>query len=773
MKNMRILLALIAILTGLSASAADLQGWHRKVDPYMQKVQAQPDWLVSRLQMYWTTHATEVYVRGEKFDHVGGTAAPVPTVKLNGSRNIDGTYHRPKLEQVVPYDDDSLASVTFFSPEGKQQRVHPSKTGTAIASINHEILSIATAAARIYQSTGDTTYAAMAAPIFRTFMDGIYYRNVPIDLNHGHMQTLVSYTTFEVIHEDALADCATLYGLLRNYLNAADCPSYEAALKKWAENIIANGVPHNNWDLFQAVFITDVALVLQSNDHYADHKGREYYIDYVLHQNSIRQWSLSKLCGFGFDPETAIWYESPGYSTTVLGDLSQFANLLDEKMGHDVFSELPIIKRAMFASPQYLFPNRMIAGFGDTHPNYINTKGMKALRHYAERHDNCELRDSVDRLLSAVDAKAPDTLVSHYVSPCFSAPNVSWLMQRTGMDSQHDLALSLNGSLGNHQHANGISMELYGKGYVLGPDAGIGMQLYSGDDYKEYYSQFPAHNTVCVDGISSYPVMMSSHGFKVRKRYPATNDVQPFVPVTYSEVEFIEPESQSRQVRTNATVKTSATGGYYVDIFRSRKMEGGDKTHDYFYHNLGQTMTVTAADGSALNMQPTDSLAFAGGHLYAYSYLYNKVSAETTKDIHATFTTTLKDGSQIDMNLWMKGDSQRTIYQALSPVNLEYERMPNQPYDILHQPELTYISRQQGEAWAHPFVAIYEPTTTTEPSEIASVTYFTPKSKDPNAIGICVTLKSGRKDYIFSSAEGAKMSYRKHTIKNGFGVITE
>ena len=86
---------------------------------------------------------------------------------------------------------------------------------------------------------------------------------------------------------------------------------------------------------------------------------------------------------------------------------------------------------------------------------------------------------------------------------------------------------------------------------------------------------------------------------------------------------------------------------------------------------------------------------------------------------------------------------------------------------------LTYISRQQGEAWAHPFVAIYEPTTTTEPSEIASVTYFTPKSKDPNAIGICVTLKSGRKDYIFSSAEGAKMSYRKHTIKNGFGVITE
>ncbi|MBM6993913.1 MAG: heparinase II/III family protein, partial [Prevotella sp.] len=43
----------------------------------------------------------------------------------------------------------------------------------------------------------------------------------------------------------------------------------------------------------------------------------------------------------------------------------------------------------------------------------------------------------------------------------------------------------------------------------------IGQYLYSGNDYAEYYSQFPAHNTVCVDGISSYPVMMSNHAFEM------------------------------------------------------------------------------------------------------------------------------------------------------------------------------------------------------------------------------------------------------------------
>ena len=91
--------------------------------------------------------------------------------------------------------------------------------------------------------------------------------------------------------------------------------------------------------------------------------------------------------------------------------------------------------------------------------------------------------------------------IEDFVSPLFYAPNVSWLVQRNGMHPRNSLMISLNGSEGNHMHANGISMELYGKGYVLGPDAGIGLFLYSGLDYAEYYSQFPSHNTVCVDGI--------------------------------------------------------------------------------------------------------------------------------------------------------------------------------------------------------------------------------------------------------------------------------
>lgn len=152
------------------------------------------------------------------------------------------------------------------------------------------------------------------------------------------------------------------------------------------------------------------------------------------------------------------------------------------------------------------------------------------------------------------------------------------------------------------------------------------------------------------------PVMMSQHAFKVMALSPEVSAEQPASKklseqkisyqkesdakagnlgnMTYATVSFIESEIQAEQQRTTAIVQTSDKGGYYIDVFRSRKKEGGDKTHDYFYHNLGQEMKVMdAASDKALDMEPTEELAFAGDHLYAYSYIYNKVSAEMTSSV--------------------------------------------------------------------------------------------------------------------------------------------
>ena len=751
-----------------------------KIENVMSQVDKQPDWLYSRLQMFWKTNASDVFVNGEAFAHPGGERAAEPTVKYNGTRGFESQYNRPKLEDLVPYDDDEQGNVTYINKvTGKMEKTSPAKTGCNIAGVNRYIIGIARDAARIYAATGDMRYGQMAAKVFDVYMKGIAYRNVPIDLNHGHQQTLVGMTTFEVIHEDVINELTQMYPLIKPLVKN-DQAVIEAGFKKWAENIIANGVPHNNWNLFQADFITKIALVLQDNQAYADGKGKQYYLDYIVNQNSIRQWSMNKLIDFGFDANSKTWYESPGYSTTVLSSICDFANMLDEKAGIDLFKQRPILKEAVKTSAEYLFPNRMIAGFGDTHPGYLNTGGIDQVLKYATRHKNKNLISEMNLLKNAVAPKAPISEIEAYTSTLFYAPNVSWIAMRSGMDKQHDLMASVNASLGNHQHANGISLELYGKGYVLGPDAGIGRTLYSGLDYLEYYSQMPAHNTVVVDGVSSYPVMMSQHAFKVVASYPEVSKEQPASKklsekklsiqkdselkdkITYATVSFIEPETQAQQQRTTAIVKTSAKGGYYIDVFRSKKKEGGDKTHDYFYHNLGQEMKVMdAASGLSLDMKPTEELAFAGGHLYAYSYIYDKKSAEMQNSVKTQFVTKILDDKvveamdgqrEITMTMWMKKDENRTIFQALSPVNLEYERMPNQPYKVDEQPVLTFVARQKGEAWNHPFVCVYEPSSDTEPGDIASVDYFTPS--EPSAVGIIVKLKDGTEQRIVCSENG-------------------
>ena len=53
----------------------------------------------------------------------------------------------------------------------------------------------------------------------------------------------------------------------------------------------------------------NIALILEDDAQYTDGKGRQYYIDYLVNQSSIRQWSLKKLADYGFDAATGIWSE--------------------------------------------------------------------------------------------------------------------------------------------------------------------------------------------------------------------------------------------------------------------------------------------------------------------------------------------------------------------------------------------------------------------------------------------------------------------------------
>ncbi|MBX2922506.1 MAG: heparinase II/III family protein [Chitinophagaceae bacterium] len=784
-----------------------LNGIKKRIDLYVTKTEAQPDWMYSRLMMYWKSKATQVYIKGGVYDHADGEA-PVPTVRFGSTRGVSSVFTRPSIDEIIPYMDDGKG--VYFrnnSKEGKPlEWVDQSQvSGGSIESVNEEIMKMAKDAAFLYWLTGDEKYARFAFGVFDTYLMGMYYRTGPIDISHGHAQTLVGLSTFEVIQERILNELSYTYDFLYQWLQKnkpEHMEQYATTLKKWIDITIKNGVPHNNWDLHQAKFILKVAMVLEDDETYTDNKGRQYYLDYLLNKSSARQWSIPHFMSYGYDATTGIWNESPGYATGVTKDLTNFIRDYSNTFNQNLLPYMPVIRTAVKALPQYLFPNDQITAFGDSYYGPIYTEAMQDMVRLAQQYNNTEDEKAFTGLLKSFDANANNTQAgparmpaeaasfftikplvlkesiaagkkSDYTTPTFYSPNVSWMVLRSRQDSkQNGLMISQYASYGNHMHANGVAIELYGKGYVLGAESGIG-STYFEKPYMEYYSRFPAHNTVMVDGISNYPEMLSNHPFDLKAAYPKPSQNEGYYDgITYSDVNFLEPESRSDQNRLLSIVLNSETSGYYVDIFRSKKQRGGEKYHDYFYHNLGQQLTIQDTKGKMLSLQPSEEMAFAGGHLFALDYMWDKRSAKTNEDYEAVWKMSFPDGSSVDMNLWMKGYQGREVFSINAPPCKAFRKENDLPYKVEEAPYLTIAARQHGEAWQHPFVSVFEPTTSKEGRSIQSIQSFEVKAASADFVGLMVKNKTGRTDYIFSSVKDEKVAYNGMAANATYGVIS-
>lgn len=780
-----------------------LSGIHKRIDQYVERHVSDPEWMVSRLQMHWKTKAKNEYINGIYYSHSDGEA-PVPTVRYTGSRDYTTNYAQPKLEDIMPYmDDERGIYLPNKTKEGKPfEWAEASKTGGIIHKINEVIIAIARDAAFIYWLEGDERYAKFAYDIFNTYMAGMFYRSEPIDLANGHIQTLVGFTCFQVIHEKNLINIAELYDFLHQYVEAKhadNIANYDVTIQRWSDQIIKNGVPQNNWNLHQAKTILKAAMVLRDNKNYANKKGRQYYINYILNVTSARQWSLTKFMDYGYDENTGVWAECPGYSQGVTKDLTNFIRDFDNTFDLNILPYTPVMAKAVKMLPQYLFPNGQIVAFGDTYYGPIYTEAMSDMIRIAQKNGDEKLEKeftSMYRLFNpnadkperqrrgrgdissffsskplALNSKYEKGDLGDYITQTFYAPNVSWHVQRMGQGTD-GMMVSLNGSLGNHMHANGINMELYGKGFVQGADPGKGASYFQ-PAYLEFYSQFPAHNTVMVDGVSKYPEMLSNHAFDLMAEYPKSEQKTGYYSnITYSDVYFLEPESRSDQNRTVSLVKTGATTGYYVDVFRSKKQRKGDKFHDYFYHNLGQSMQVSDVAGNPLKLKPNDEMAFAGGHLFSLDYQWDKKSLRTNDDYQAQWKIDMPDGEpDVFMNLWMKGTEGREVFTLKSPPCKSFHDKGAIPYEVDKDPYLTLAARQHGEAWEHPFVSIYEPFTSTEGKSIVSIEGFEDENGSKAFAGIHISNKSGREDFVFSSYNGETASHKNMASDATYALV--
>ncbi|MFV0537920.1 MAG: hypothetical protein ACK5M3_11170 [Dysgonomonas sp.] len=785
-----------------------MQGILDRINPYVEKTQSEPDWLYSRLMMYWKSKATQVYINGGVYSHADGEA-PVPTVCFGSTRGISSSFKRPKIEDITPYMDDTKG--IFFHNSAKEGNPlewteQTNVSGANIESVNNEILCLGRDGAFIYWLTGDEKYGKFAYDIFDTYMTGMYYRKEPIDIGNGHANTLAGLSTFEVIQESILSDLAAYYDFLHSYIDEKHNDKtdvFESTFKKWINLTIKNGVPHNNWNLHQANIILNVAMVLEDNNNYQDGKGRQYYISHILNKSAPRQWSIPRLMQYGYDYNTGIWNECPGYAQSVTKEFMHFIRNYDNTFNQNLLPYTPIMERAVEILPQYLFPNNQITAFGDTYYGKLGTEAIKDMIYLNQKYGNKNNEVLFTKMYKLFDPNAgqqsstPKKLVpqvssfftsrplildknigkgnlNDYITQTFYAPNVSWFVQRNRYDDeQNGLMISQYASYGNHAHSNGVAMELYGKGYVLGAESGIGSSYFE-KPYLEYYSQFPAHNTVMVDGISKYPEMLSNHPFDLLSCYPESNQKDGYYKdITYSEVYFLEPESRSDQNRMLSIISTGETTGYYVDIFRSKKQRKGDKYHDYFYHNLGQELFIQDTPGKALDLQPSQDMAFAGGHLFALDYMWDKKSAKTNNNYEAIWKMSFPDGNNIYMNLWMKGYEGREIFSIKAPSCKAFRNNNEFPYEVNKSPYLTIAARQHGEAWEHPFVSVFEPTTEKEGRSIESIQPFEVENTSPDFVGLIVKSKAGRADYIFSSVKNEKVSHNEMSANGTYAVISE
>ncbi len=767
-------------------AAATLKSAHDQVDKYVDIHTKDPEWIISRFQMYWKNHYTQPYINGGHYSRAEGYA-PVPTVRFTGGRDWATDWATPSLEETLPYmeyRDDQIYLQNNKKPGRPWEWVDNSKTAHQIETINSRIVDKAMNAAFIYWLGGDEKYAKFAYDIFMKYIDGMYYREAPISEIDHRNANVVGLTSFEVIHERVINSLPLCYDFLYDYIieQNPDQSRIHYVFQKFADQIIVNGVATNNWNVFQACFVTYLALTLNDDATYESGKGQQYYIDFILNRSVPRQKALREVCNI-YDQNTGMWNESPGYSTATTKDLMEVLLLIDGIENSDILQDFGIIEKAALASFEYLLPNLQMVAFGDngySTLDYAMYESLLALyrkynkseqeqklvavlnNHIAQGAYNREKGSSLYKLFNYVDTLDPSIQsdASPY-STMFYAPNVNLTIQRNGMNRTDGLMLTNSGTGFNHNHNNGINLELYGCGYPLGVDKARGSSYWVAD-HGEYYKATISHNTVLIDGVSSNssPEMKAgekSPAHKMLSCFPESNQTDANAPYTLSYVdnEFFEKGTNSLQRRTNSIIRTSPASGYFVDIFRSRKREGGDVKHEYLYHNAGQSLTLFDGENQKLTLAASTDLTSAGGQVKGYDYLTEKFETEYDGDFRGTFELNMggKKGD-VRMDVWMKGYPDRKLFSVMTPRALKGLGGTMTP-EIEKATIPALIVRQNGEAWDRPFVAIYEPYTSKEGKSIESVEYI--ECADSDFVGVVVESKGDVKEYILNSTASDKL----------------
>lgn len=689
-----------------------------KVQPYVDRHQTDREWILSRYLMnrvpgkrYTTVYSDDEGKRLVKWEG----DAPVPTVRVNtylrSPITKNGTsYRKPTIEELVPNDTARL--MYLYNPETKlKEWVDPE---AYITSINGDINELAQSAAIIYWLTGEEKYATFAADILQQWAQGAYYQEPIV----GPCRT--GFLDMQTLGDASYRSLIVAYDFVKPFMKRKgyDLHYYETVFEKIASTLAFRGFWNNNWYAAESSTMVFAALSLE------DVAKRDYYLQYFLEKDTI-----NGSCGQLALPSTVErwlthdghWKEPGGYHNYPVSNLL-IASLALEKNGYSVFKRFPELFRASFAMMKYAFPNLSVSAFGDTGhatPSGVSLEiGLIGAVKYGERELD-EMAASMQKLIDAGKYRRESAgflgLLCYLPEIPKATSTFEWprsgtlefaryFLQRNGDDPKRGLMVGVQGATYNHNHCNGMAMELYGLGGIMGIDAGTGAN-YEHPTHRNYYSQWSAHNTVVAAGSSSSIPFSGAAGTK-RIGQIELVAMEPMADVraisesySFTETSYFDASTKTNQLRLLAIVRTSPSTGYYVDIYRS----DNKIANDYVYHNVGDGLTLLDRNREALATVTTD-YPLIGNDYPGFRFYTDVEKLENYRDnVTALFTVKREGETDKFMQVLMPKEKGRTYYRAFSP------KAKTADFHDVTKPQPVMTVRTKKEAWSRPFIAVFEP----------------------------------------------------------------
>lgn len=687
-----------------------------EVTPYVTRHVKEPEWILSRYLMNRVPgrRYTRVYSdeRGLKVLRYEGDA-PVPTIRVGSHIRVPvtesgATFRRPAIGELVPYDTSRL--MYLYNNETKQREWIDPQSFTG--DINGDINDLALKAAIVFWLRGDENYARFAADILDQWVTGAYYQEPilgPCRTGFLDMQTLGDAQSRSII---------LAYDFVRPYMKSKgyNLSFYENVFEKIASTLAFRGFWNNNWYAAESSTMVFAALSLE------DKRKRDYYLQFFLSKDTI-----NGSCGQLALPSTVDrwlthdghWKEPGGYHNYPVSNLL-ISSLALENNGYDVFRKFPALFKASYAMLKYSFPDLTVSAFGDTGRASQGAESLEIGILGAIKYNQPELPEmlaSMKKLIAGGRYKRensgyfgllcytpdiPDAQSSYSWPRSGNLDFARYFLQRNGMDANTGLMYGVQGASYNHNHCNGMAMELYGLGTVMGIDAGTG-PTYEHPLHVNYFSQWAAHNTVVAEGSSSSVPVSGTAGKKnigqvelaAMEPMPGMEAVSPYF--SFTDTRYTDISTKTDQWRTMAIVRTSDSTGYYVDIYRS------DNPHrnDYVYHNIGDS--VSLYNDKRVRLKATESVYPLVGKDFPGFRFFTGVKKLSGWNQNLTAVFSARDGaSEQNMQVLIPGTEGRTYYHAKSLKAKTAGR-----YSNVQTPVLTMVDNRESRS--RPFIAVFEP----------------------------------------------------------------